>query len=101
MRMAAAKVVLEARRKNERVKCCDGITHQMDGNGDFAVMKIDEYGLRIGVLSPYFYLCDDTLANICGNPIALRFWMKFKGVIWNYLTFLFVLLAIKYQHPKR
>lgn len=54
MRMAAAKVVLEARRKNERVKCCDGITHQMDGNGDFAVMKIDEYGLRIGFLSPYF-----------------------------------------------
>lgn len=31
MRMEAAKVVLEARRKNERVKCCDGITHQMDG----------------------------------------------------------------------
>lgn len=33
MRMAAAKVVLEARRKNEHVKCCDGIIHQMDGEG--------------------------------------------------------------------
>lgn len=79
MRMAVAKVVLEARRKNERVKCCDVIAHQMDGNGDFSVMKIDEYGLRIGFLSPYFYFCDGKLTNVCGNPIALRFWMKFKG----------------------
>lgn len=101
MRMAAAKVVLEARRRNERVKCYDGSTpKKWMVKAIFAAMKIDEYGLRNWISQLIFYLCNDTLENICGHPIALRFGMKFKGVIWNYLTFLFVLLAIEYQHPK-